>query len=121
MVSPSNYSEWSIARIVAKHFSNPLCDFSSIIIFSNPTGASHHVYPLKPENCFEVDRTRDKLYIADQDTGAAVPVYLFVDILPVNRYAYTEACTIMDMGRWICRSHPYVLLFGQSSSYVDAE
>ena len=50
----------------------------------------------------------DKLYIVDRDTGEAIPVYLFVGVLPFSMYAYAEGCLQMDMENWI---HVHVNMF----------
>ena len=56
----------------------------------------------------EVDWAGDKLYIVDRDTGEAIPVYLFVGVLPFSMYAYAEGCLRMDMENWI---HVHVNMF----------
>lgn len=53
--------------------------------------------PRKPGDRIEVDWAGDKLYIVDRDTGEAIPVYLFVGVLPFSMYAYAEGCLRMDM------------------------
>ena len=57
--------------------------------------------PRKPGDRIEVDWAGDKLYIVDRDTGEAIPVYLFVGVLPFSMYAYAEGCLRMDMENWI--------------------
>lgn len=62
--------------------------------------ATMHI-PRKPGDRIEVDWAGDKMYMVDRDTGEAVPVYLFVGVLPFSMYAYAEACPSMDMENWI--------------------
>lgn len=64
--------------------------------------------PRKPGDRIEVDWAGDKLYIVDRDTGEAIPVYLFVGVLPFSMYAYAEGCLRMDMENWI---HVHVNMF----------
>lgn len=64
--------------------------------------------PRKPGDRIEVDWAGDKLYIVDRDTGEAIPVYLFVSVLPFSMYAYAEGCLRMDMENWI---HVHVNMF----------
>ena len=69
--------------------------------------ATMHI-PRKPGDRIEVDWAGDKLYIVDRDTGEAIPVYLFVGVLPFSMYAYAEGCLRMDMENWI---HVHVNMF----------
>lgn len=62
--------------------------------------ATMHI-PRKPGDRIEVDWAGDKMYLVDRDTGEAIPVYLFVGVLPFSMYAYAEACPSMDMENWI--------------------
>ena len=64
--------------------------------------------PRKPGDRIEVDWAGDKLYIVDKDTDEAIPVYLFVGVLPFSMYAYAEGCLRMDMENWI---HVHVNMF----------
>ena len=66
--------------------------------------------PRKSGDRIEVDWAGDKLYIVDRDTGEAIPVYLFVGVLPFSMYAYAEGCLRMDMENWI---HVHVNVTGQ--------
>lgn len=62
--------------------------------------ATMHI-PRKPGDRIEVDWAGDKLYMVDRDTGAAIPAFLFVGVLPFSMYAYAEACSSMDTENWI--------------------
>ena len=75
--------------------------------FSEQERATMHI-PRKPGDRIEVDWAGDKLYIVDRDTGEAIPVYLFVGVLPFSMYAYAEGCLRMDMENWI---HVHVNMF----------
>lgn len=75
--------------------------------FAEQERATMHI-PRKPGDRIEVDWARDKLYIVDRDTGEAIPVYLFVSVLPFSMYAYAEGCLRMDMENWI---HVHVNMF----------
>lgn len=68
--------------------------------FAEQERATMHI-PRKPGDRIEVDWAGDKLYIVDRDTGEAIPVYLFVGVLPFSMYAYAEGCLRMDMENWI--------------------
>ena len=56
--------------------------------FAEQERATMHI-PRKPGDRIEVDWAGDKLYIVDRDTGEAIPVYLFVGVLPFSMYAYS--------------------------------
>ena len=75
--------------------------------FAEQERATMHI-PRKPGDRIEVDWAGDKLYIVDRDTGEAIPVYLFVGVLPFSMYAYAEGCLQMDMENWI---HVHVNMF----------
>lgn len=75
--------------------------------FAEQERATMHI-PRKPGDRIEVDWAGDKLYIVDRDTGEAIPVYLFVSVLPFSMYAYAEGCLRMDMENWI---HVHVNMF----------
>ena len=75
--------------------------------FAEQERATMHI-PRKPGDRIEVDWAGDKLYIVDRDTGEAIPVYLFVGVLPFSMYAYAEGCLRMDMENWI---HVHVNMF----------
>lgn len=75
--------------------------------FAERERATMHI-PRKPGDRIEVDWAGDKLYIVDRDTGEAIPVYLFVGVLPFSMYAYAEGCLRMDMENWI---HVHVNMF----------
>ena len=75
--------------------------------FAEQERATMHI-PRKPGDRIEVDWAGDKLYITDRDTGEAIPVYLFVGVLPFSMYAYAEGCLHMDMENWI---HVHVNMF----------
>lgn len=49
--------------------------------FAEQEHATMHI-PRKPGDRIEVDWAGDKLYIVDRDTGEAIPVYLFIGVLP---------------------------------------
>lgn len=53
--------------------------------FAEQERATMHI-PRKPGDRIEVDWAGDKLYIVDRDTGEAIPVYLFVGVLPFSMY-----------------------------------
>lgn len=71
--------------------------------------AAMHI-PRKPGDRIEVDWAGDKMYIVDRDTGEAIPVYLFVGVLPFSMYAYAEACISMDMESWI-QAHVHMFTY----------
>lgn len=71
--------------------------------------ATMHI-PRKPGDRIEVDWAGDKMYIVDRDTGEAIPVYLFVGVLPFSMYAYAEACISMDMENWI-QAHVHMFTY----------
>ena len=75
--------------------------------YAEQARATMHI-PRKPGDRIEVDWAGDKLYIVDRDTGEAIPVYLFVGVLPFSMYAYAEGCLRMDMENWI---HVHVNMF----------
>ena len=75
--------------------------------FAEKEHATMHI-PRKPGDRIEVDWAGDKLYIVDRDTGEAIPVYLFVGVLPFSMHAYAEGCLRMDMENWI---HVHVNMF----------
>ena len=75
--------------------------------FAEQERATMHI-PRKPGDRIEVDWAGDKLYIVDRDTGEAIPVYLFVGVLPFSMYACAEGCLQMDMENWI---HVHVNMF----------
>lgn len=77
--------------------------------FAEKERATMHI-PRKSGDRIEVDWAGDKLYIVDRDTGEAIPVYLFVGVLPFSMYAYAEGCLRMDMENWI---HIHLAAFDQ--------
>lgn len=85
--------------------------------FSEKERATMHI-PRKPRDRIEVDWAGDKMYIVDRDTGEAVPVYLFVGVLPFSMYAYAEGCLSMDMENWI-QAHVHMFnYFGGSATML---
>lgn len=62
----------------------------------------------KPGDAMQVDWAGDPLYMTDNATGALVPLYIFVAVLPCSWYTYAEACTDMKTENWLlCHTHAY--------------
>lgn len=79
--------------------------------------ATMHI-PRKPGDSIKVDWAGDKLYIVDLDTGEAVPVSLFVSVLPFSMYVYAVACLSMDMESWMYVHVNMFRYFGDSAVLV---
>lgn len=48
----------------------------------------------------QVDWAEDTASVIDSDTGAVIPVYVFVSSLPYSGYAYVEAFFSMNQESW---------------------
>jgi len=55
----------------------------------------------KPGEKMEVDWAGQTLELTDNITGAAIPVYVFVSVLPYSGYAYVEAFLTRIQENWI--------------------
>jgi len=64
------------------------------------TKATMHINH-KPGEIMEVDWAGQTAEITDNETGEALPAYLFVVVLPYSGYAYVEAFMKQDQEAWI--------------------
>lgn len=55
----------------------------------------------KPGELLEVDWAGQTMELTDNITGGAIPVYIFVSVLPYSGYAYVEAFLTRNQENWI--------------------
>ena len=68
--------------------------------FANKTKATMHI-DRKPGEIMEVDWAGQTAFLIDTDTGARIPVYIFVSALSSSGYAYVEAFLNQTQESWI--------------------
>lgn len=68
--------------------------------FAATTKATMHI-ARKPGEQLEVDWAGQTAVIIDQDTGEAIPVYIFVAALSSSQYAYVEGFLSQNQESWI--------------------
>lgn len=67
--------------------------------YTAKTNATMHLNH-KPGEIMQVDWAGDTASVIDSDTGAVIPVYVFVSSLPYSGYAYVEAFFSMNQESW---------------------
>lgn len=63
----------------------------------------------KPGDEMQVDWAGQTAFVIDSDTGAAIPAYIFVAVLPYSGYTYVEAFPNEKQESWI-EAHVHELL-----------
>jgi transposase len=77
----------------------------------------HH----KPGDRMEVDWAGDTASIQDNITGKAIPVYVFVAVLPYSGYAYVEGFFSMNLECWINAHVNAYLFFGGATRILTPD
>jgi transposase len=84
--------------------------------FAQKKRASMHV-PRKPGEQTEVDWAGQTAGIIDRDTGALIPVYVFVATLSYSQYAYVEGFLSQNQEHWIA-AHVHMFQFFQGITRI---
>jgi transposase len=68
--------------------------------YANTAKATMHI-TRKPGERMEVDWAGQSAFIRDSVTGADIPAYIFVAVLPASQYIYVEAFASRNLENWI--------------------